>query len=56
MRILAVLGIEVTACVTVLDRITGRPPRPWSAFHTGREAPKSSIREMRAGPPTERSP
>ena len=26
MRILAVLGIEVTACVTILARITRRPP------------------------------
>ena len=35
MRILAVLGIEVTACVTILDRITRcppPPPRPWSAL------------------------
>ena len=35
MRILAVLGIEVTARVTILDRITRRPPRPWSALTHG---------------------
>ena len=32
MRILAVLGIEVTACVTILARITRRPLRPRSAL------------------------
>ena len=44
MRILAVLGIEVMACVTNLDRITRRPPAParGARLHTGREAPKSS--------------
>ena len=45
MRILAVLGIEVTACVTILARITRRPPPARGAdLHTGREAPKSSKR------------
>ena len=28
MRILAVLGIEVTACVTILARISSPPPPP----------------------------
>ena len=55
MRILAVLGIEVTACVTILARITRRPPARGARLHTGREAPKSSKGEMRAGPPAERS-
>ena len=32
---LAVLGIEVTACVTILDRVI-RPPPPVGRFHTGR--------------------
>ena len=44
MRILAVLGIEVTACVTILDRATRRPPACGARLHTGREAPKSSKR------------
>ena len=52
---LGVLGIEVTACVTILDRITRRPPARGARLHTGREAPKSSIRAMQDGPPTERS-
>ena len=55
MRILAVLGIEVTACVTILARKTRRPPACGARLHTGREAPKSSKGEMRAGPPAERS-
>ena len=55
MRILAVLGIEVTACVTILARITRRPPARGALLHTGRKAPKSSKGEMRAGPPAERS-
>ena len=49
MSILAVLGIEVTACVTILDSITRGPPARGARLHTGREAPKSSIRAMRAG-------
>ena len=44
MHILAVLGIEVTACVTILDRITRRPPARGARLHTGREAPKTSIK------------
>ena len=36
----AVLGIEVTACVTILDKVTRRPPARGALFHTGREAPK----------------
>ena len=55
MRILAVLGIEVAACVIILARITRRPPACGARLHTGREAPKSSKGEMRAGPPAERS-
>ena len=55
MRILAVLGIEVTACVNILARITRRPPAGGARLHTGREAPKLSKRGMRAGPPAERS-
>ena len=55
MRILAVLGIEVTACVTILARITRHPPARGARLHTGQEAPKSSKGEMRAGPPAERS-
>ena len=55
MRILAVLGFEVMACVTILARITRRPPACGARLHTGREAPKSSKGEMRAGPPAERS-
>ena len=55
MRILAVLGIEVTVCVTILDRITRRPPARGARLHTEREAPKSSIRSVRAWPPEERS-
>ena len=35
MRILAVLGIEVTACVTILDRITRRPPPVERAYTQG---------------------
>ena len=50
MRILAVLGIEVMACVTILTRITRRPPARGARLHTGREAPKSSKGEMRAEP------
>ena len=42
MRILAVLGIEVTACVTILDRITRRPPARGARLHTGREAQKQA--------------
>ena len=34
MRILAVLGIEVTACVTILDGITRRPPARGVRLHT----------------------
>ena len=44
MRILAVLGIEVTACVTILARITRHPPAGGERLYTGREAPKSSKR------------
>ena len=44
MHILAVLGIEVTACVTILDRMTRRPTARAARLHTGREAPKSSIK------------
>ena len=58
MRILVVLGIEMVACVTILARVTRRPPARGARLHTGREAPKSSKREMRAGPPprTSRAP
>ena len=55
MRISAALSIEVTACVTILARKTRRPPAGGARLHTGREAPKSSKEEMRAGPPAERS-
>ena len=37
MRILAVFGIEVTACVTILDRITRRPPAVERAYTQGRK-------------------
>ena len=55
MRILAVWGIEVTACVTILARNTRRPPPVERAYTQGGEAPKSSKEDMRAGPPAERS-
>ena len=55
MRILAFLSIEVTACVTILARITRRPPARGARLHTEREAPKSSKGEMKAGPHAERS-
>ena len=54
MRILAVLGIEVTACVTILARITRRPPGLLSAL-THRAGSAEIKGEMRAGPPAERS-
>ena len=40
MRILVVLGIEVTACVTILARITWRPPACGARLHTGRGSAK----------------
>ena len=53
MRILAVLGIEVMACVTILARITRRPPPVERAYTQGGKLRNQAKGGMRAGSPVE---